>query len=254
MIRVARAQYGAGTFPERGQRPPTRRTLPSLATLALLGFLTACGGDSGAVSSATSTVTSSAEAPPAPAASTPAAVAPSATPKTAATTKPVVAPKPAPPKAPALTCKQLGGAQLGSAKVPFNGYPDYIPLLDGIWSGEDGATVELQKPCGIGDLDGDGAADAVGTVLLRTGGIGQFWSVVFWHNSAGKPAYRSLVDLGDRNPVTSVSISGQRATVVWLTRSDGKSMAELDIKRTSVYQLSGTTVTELKHTDTPYTA
>lgn len=229
-----------------------RRTLPSLATLALLGFLTACGGDSGAVSSATSTVTSSTEAPTAPAASTPAAVAPSSTPN-APTTKPVVAPKPAPPKAPALTCKQLGGARLGSAKVPFNGYPDYIPLLDGIWNGEDGATVELQKPCGIGDLDGDGAADAVGTVLLRAGGTGRFWSVVFWHNSAGEPAYRSLVDLGDRNPVTSISVSGQRATVVWLTRSDGRSMAELDIRRTTVYQLSGTTVTEVEHTDAPYT-
>ncbi|MFR9776847.1 hypothetical protein ACL02O_12400 [Micromonospora sp. MS34] len=230
-----------------------RRTLPSLAAVALLGFLTACGGDSGAISTATSTVTSSAEAPTAPAASAPAAVTPSAVPSTAPTTKPVVAAEPAPPKVPALTCKQLAGAQLGSAKVPFNGYPDYIPLLDGGWSGEDGATVELQKPCGIGDLDGDGAADAVGTVLLRAGGTGQFWSVAFWHNSAGKPAYRSLVDLGDRNPVTSISVSGQRATVVWLTRSDGRTMAELDIRRTSVYQLSGTTVTEVRHTDAPYT-
>ncbi|SBT48598.1 hypothetical protein [Micromonospora auratinigra] len=234
-----------------------RRTLPSLATLALLGLLTACGGDTAPVSSATSTVTSSAETPTAPAATTPAADpsedAPDGTPSAAPTTKPVVAPKPAPPKAPALTCTQLGGAQLGSAKVPFNGYPDYLPLLDGIWNGEDGATVELQKPCGIGDLDGDGSADAARAVLLRTGGVGQFWSVAFWHNSAGKPAYRSLVDLGDRNPVTAISVSGQRATVVWLTRSDGKSMAELDIERTSVYQLSGTTVTEVKHTDVPYT-
>ncbi|MGC1214531.1 MAG: hypothetical protein WA890_25130 [Micromonospora sp.] len=230
-----------------------RRTLPVLATLALVAPLTACGGDSGTVASAVTTVT-----PPAgtPTASAPAAIAPSATPTATLVVKPATttaAPKPAVEKVPALTCTQLRGAHLGSAKVPFNGYPDYIPLLDGIWSGEDGATVELQKPCGIGDLDGDGAADAVGTVLLRTGGVGMFWNVVVWHNSAGKPGYRTLVDLGDRNPVTSISVSGQKATVVWLTRSDGTSMAELNIKRTTVYKLSGTALIEIGRTDAPYT-
>ncbi|MCI4063007.1 hypothetical protein MRQ36_10635 [Micromonospora sp. R77] len=235
-----------------------RRTLPSLATLALVGLLTACGGDSGPVASAVTTVTPPADTPTAAATTsdatptTPDETPSSTTAAPVATTK-APAPKPVPATVPALTCKQLAGAHVGSAKVKFNGYPDYIPLLDGIWNGEDGASVELQKPCGIGDLDGDKAADAVGVVTLRAGGVGQFWTVVVWHNSAGKPAYRTLVDLGDRNPVTSISVSGQRATVVWLTRSDGRSMAELDIKRTTVYQLAGTALTEVGHTDAAYT-
>jgi hypothetical protein len=231
-----------------------RRTLPSLATLALVGLLTACGGDAGPVASAVTTVSPSADPAAVEATGEPteAATADATTAAPVTTTEPP-APKPAPVAAP-LTCGQLAGAHLGSAKAPFNGYPDYIPLLDGVWNGEDGATVELQKPCGIGDLDGDGAADGARAVLLRmTGGMGQFWSVAFWHDSAGKPAYRGVVDLGDRNPVISISVFGQQAKVVWLTRSDDKSMAELNIKRTSVYQLSGTTVTEVKHTDAPYT-
>lgn len=236
-----------------------RRTPPGFATLALVCLLTACGGDSGGTASAATTVTPAAATPEA---ASPTVSAPDPTPTTAAPVAPAPttkaplkppAPKPSAPAAPALTCKQLLGAHLGSATAPFNGYPDYVPLTEGIWNGEDGATVELQKPCGTGDLDGDGAADAVGTVLLRTGGIGQFWSVVAWRNSGGEPAYRALVDLGDRNPVLSVAVAGKKATVVWLTRSSGTSMAELNIKRTSVYQLSGGTLTEVTHADAPYT-
>ncbi|GAB3176634.1 hypothetical protein FHX75_121622 [Micromonospora palomenae] len=231
-----------------------RRTLPSFAAVTLVCLLTACGGDTGTTDTASTTVTPSADASTAAA---PAAIAPSATPTTAAPAAPAAAEtltaKPKPPAAPALTCKQLAGAHVGSAKVPYNGYPDHLPLTEGQWSGEDGATVLLQKPCGIGDLDGDGAADAVGVVALNGGGSGTFFTVLVWRNSGGKPAFRALADLGDRTPVLSVKVAGQRATVVWLTRSDGRSMAELDIRRTSTYQLSGTTLVEVGHTDAPYT-
>ncbi len=233
-----------------------RRTSPIVAALALFSLLSACGDSgspstTGAVTTATAATTmSTPTATPAESTIDPETPSPAA-PKATATTKAPVA-KPA-SKASPLTCKQLRGARLGSKKVPFNGYPDFIPLFEGVWSGEDGATVELQKPCAVGDLDGDGAADAVGTVMLTSGGSGKFWTVVVWRNSGGKPVYRTLTDLGDRTPVISVSATGGKATVVWLTRSDDKSMAELDIKRTSVYKLSGTTLTEVTHTDAPYT-
>ncbi|SCE81889.1 hypothetical protein GA0074696_1046 [Micromonospora purpureochromogenes] len=231
-----------------------RRTLPSFPAVTLVCLLTACGGDTGTTDTASTTVTPSADASTAAA---PAAIAPSATPTTAAPAAPAPAQtltaEPKPPAAPALTCKQLAGAHVGSAKVPYNGYPDYLPLTEGRWSGEDGATVLLQKPCGIGDLDGDGAADAVGVVALNGGGSGTFFTVLVWRNSGGKPAFRALADLGDRTPVLSVQVAGQQARVVWLTRSDGRSMAELDIRRTSTYQLSGTTLAEVGHTDAPYT-
>ncbi|WP_158273828.1 hypothetical protein [Micromonospora sp. RP3T] len=234
-----------------------RRTLPIVVALTLLGFSTGCAGDSGPVSTATTTVTAPAAAPAGevtPDATSSAPTADSPTSAASAPAKPASEPQPAPPKAvPALTCGQVTGADLGSPKAPFYDHTDHIPLLDGIWNGEDGTGVALQKPCAIGDLDGDKAADAARAVVVRTGGTGQFWSVVFWHNAAGKPAYRTVVDLGDRTPVTSIGIAGQKATVVWLTRSDDASMAELDTRRTTVYRLSGVTVTELSHTDTPYT-
>ncbi|MEH1092392.1 hypothetical protein [Micromonospora sp. CPCC 205739] len=88
--------------------------------------------------------------------------------------------------------------------------------------------------------------------VLNGGGSGTFFTVLAWRNSGGKPAFRALADLGDRTPVLSVKVAGQQATVVWLTRSDGKGMAELNIKRTSTYQLSGTTLVEVGHTDAPY--
>ncbi|MBO4162206.1 hypothetical protein [Micromonospora antibiotica] len=239
-----------------------RRIPSSLATLTMVCLLTAaCGGEQGGTDEAASTVgpstgpsTASVLSQVSPEA-TPTSGAPSPEVKKAApTTPPAAAPTTAaaaPVKAP-LTCAHLAEARLGSSKTPYNGYPDYLPLAGGQWSGEDGATVTLQKPCGIGDLDGDGAEDAVGAVAIKTGGSGTFYTLAAWRNSGGLPVFRALTDLGDRTPVVSISVAGRKATVVWLTRSPSRGMAELDIKRTSVYKLSGSTLAEVSHTDAPY--
>ena len=157
------------------------------------------------------------------------------------------------PVAKALTCAQLKGAQLGSPTLKYNGYNDSIPLGDGHWSGEDGAEVDLQPQCGVGDLTGDGAADLLGAVSLRTGGTGTFYTLVVWKNVAGQPVCQALYDLGDRNPVVSITIAGQKAIVVWLTRTDDAPMAQVNLSRTSIFSLSGATLTQLSHTDVPYT-
>ncbi|MFJ6195967.1 hypothetical protein [Micromonospora sp. NPDC092111] len=232
-----------------------RRIPSSLTTLTLVCLLTACGGDGGATVDAATTVT-----PPSgpPTASVLSAVAPESTPSSVAPPVPKVAPSNAAATSPGvvvkvpLTCAHLAGAKVGNSKVKYQGYPDYLPLTAGQWSGEDGATVTLQKECGIGDLDGDGAEDAVGAVALNAGGSGTFYTLAAWRNSGGTPVFRALSDLGDRTPVVSIRVAGRKATVVWLTRSPGRGMAELDIKRTSVYKLSGNTLTELSHTDAPY--
>lgn len=237
-----------------------RRIPSSLATLALVCLLTAaCGGEQGGTDEAaptagpstgpsTASVLSDAspETTPTEAESTPEVKAAPTTAKVAAPTTAA-----APVKAP-LTCAHLAEARIGSSKTPYNGYPDYLPLAGGQWSGEDGATVTLQKPCGIGDLDGDGAEDAVGAVAVNSGGSGTFYTLAAWRNSGGLPVFRALTDLGDRTPVVSISVAGRKATVVWLTRSPSRGMAELDIKRTSVFKLSGSTLTEVSHTDAPY--
>ncbi len=154
----------------------------------------------------------------------------------------------------AVTCGQLKTALVGSKTISYNGYHDSIPLGGGVWSGEDGNTVTLETPCGIGDLDNDGGADAVGVVELTNGGTGQFWTLVVWHNSAGKPVCTAVADLGDRNPVQSISISGEKATIVYLTRTDDAPMAEVNLKRTAIFKLSGHKFTEQSHTDAPYAA
>ncbi len=190
-----------------------------------------------------------------PVASTPAASAtPSTAQPSAASSAPTQAPSaPATHTAPAvapLKCSQLKSAEVGSKTVSYNGYHDSIPLGGlGLWSGEDGNTVTLEKPCGIGDLDGDGAADAVGVVSLTSGGTGDFYTLVVWHNDHGNPVCVAVADLGDRNPVGTIQIANGKATVVYYTRTDDAPMAEINIQRTAVYTLSGSHFTEQSHTD-----
>ncbi|HKD99099.1 MAG TPA: hypothetical protein VKB69_16085 [Micromonosporaceae bacterium] len=172
---------------------------------------------------------------------------PTTSPTTASPTPTHTAP-PAPPKP--LTCNQLKSAEVGSKTVSYNGYHDSIPLGGiGQWSGEDGNTVMLEPQCGIGDLDGEGGADAVGVVSLTSGGTGDFYTLVVWHNRKGKPVCVAVADLGDRNPVESITITGGQATVVYDTRTDDAPMAVLNIQRTAVYKLSGSHFTETSRVD-----
>lgn len=234
-----------------------RRTLLPLTALALVAALVACGpkSDKGASAEKTPQVETSLGAgessPGIAPSSSPTATAPASTaPAKARTTAPSTT---APVKrVAALSCGQLGSAYLGSNTAKFNGYADPIPLLEGRWAGEDGVTVILQSACGIGDLTGDGAADALRALMLDGGGTGKFFSIVLWRNVNGKPAYVNLATLGDRTPIQNITISGQRATVVYLTRSDSAPMAELSIRRTAVYKLSGGSLVEVSHTDAPY--
>lgn len=209
------------------------RLVAVAAVLALAG----CGGSGGTGPEAPTTPGSEVLGS---AAGTPSAAPPAATPTTA---KPAVK---------ALTCTQLKNAHLGSPSVKYNGYPDYIPLADGIWSGEDGANVELRE-CGIGDLNNDGAADGLASIVLSTGGTGHFYSLAYWRNDAGNPVFAALKDLDDRTPVEKITISGNVATVVWLTRTPDLPAAAVNIRRTSKFKVSGTTLTEISHTDAPYT-
>ena len=152
---------------------------------------------------------------------------------------------------PALTCNQVAESELGSAKVRYNDYADPIPLTEGRWAGEDGVVVALQPPCAIGDLTGDGAADALRAVMLDGGGTGKFWGVVLWRNVKGEPAYVTVAEIGDRTPVESVTIAAGRVRVVYLTRPDDASMAETIIERTATYELHGDKLVEIGWTDVP---
>jgi hypothetical protein len=177
--------------------------------------------------------------------SPPAATKPAAKP-TSAAAKPT-----APPAAP-LTCDQIKNATVGSPSKKFQGTYDGVPLADGLWNGEDGATIEL-KVCGVGDMDHDGSVDAMAGLEFSTGGTGHFWSIAFWHNNGGAPVYTAVLDLDDRTPVESIDISNNKAEIVYDTRGPSDPMAELTIRRTAIFTLSGTTISELTHVDEPYT-
>lgn len=221
-----------------------RRTLLPLTALALVAALVACGPSTGKRRSKTNadgkqtTSTQSKDRDDDVTEATPAA-------------RP--SPSPSRRKVDALNCKKLETAQLGNGTVRYNGYADPIPLLDGQWSGEDGAVVALQPPCAIGDVTGDDADDAVRAVMLDGGGTGKFWSLALWRNVSGRPTYVTAAEIGDRTPVESVTIDGRRVKVVYLTRPDDAAMAVAVIKRTAIYRLSGSTLVEVSHTDEPHT-
>jgi hypothetical protein len=161
---------------------------------------------------------------------------------------------PAPPPAAvkALTCEQLKNTTLGSATVKYNEYNDGIPLSGGTWSGEDGFNVTFRE-CGIGDLNGDGAADGLASIVRNNGGTGQFYTLAYWRNAGGKPAFAALFELDDRTPVEKISIAGGKAKVTWLTRTDDFPLAGVNLRRTSVFTLVNGKLVEDSHTDAPYT-
>jgi hypothetical protein len=149
-----------------------------------------------------------------------------------------------------LSCVRLRDARVGSGKVRYQKYATPLRLTSGSWSGQDGATVELQQPCAIGDLDGDGAGDAVGAVVLDKARTERFFTLAAWRNVKGQPEYLAQADLGDRTPVQSISVHNGRVTVVYLTRTANSPMTKLNLRRTAIYQRKGALLVKLSHTDT----
>ncbi|MFF3286246.1 hypothetical protein [Streptomyces sp. NPDC003023] len=156
----------------------------------------------------------------------------------------------------ALTCDQLRNAELQNSSLRLPDAPEgTIALTDGRWEG-DGVLIELQPQCGIGDMTGDAAADAVGVIKVSTGGTGRFYGLVTWRNDAGTPEPAAAASLGDRTPVVSIDISSapaRQATVVYLTRRDSDPAAVVTLRRTAVYRVTEPAMVELHHSDAPYT-
>ncbi|SCL40898.1 hypothetical protein GA0074692_6038 [Micromonospora pallida] len=221
-----------------------RKTLlPLLAVALFTGLACGFGGETGS-SSGTKSTDQATSAPQPDDDNDAVDATPAAAPSSKPSSKPPAQVKP-------LTCKQLETARLGSAAQPYNGYRDPIPLLDGLWSGEDGVVVQLQWPCAIGELTGDGAADAVVPVLMDGGGTGKFWQLAMFRNVDGRPAYLTMVDIGDRTPIEKVMISAGQARVEFLKRPDDPSAAADVVRRTSVYRLDGNNLVEIGYFDDP---
>jgi len=153
---------------------------------------------------------------------------------------------------PALRCTALARAQVGSSSIPLADYgPGTVTLTDGAFDSPDGVRVRLGEPCAIGDLNGDGAADAMGVVQIESGGTGRFFTLVAWVNDGGSPRLAASTALGDRNGVGSITIADRVATVVYYTRTDDMPMAAVNIRRTATFELRSSGLVETGHRDEP---
>lgn len=99
-----------------------------------------------------------------------------------------------------------------------------VPLDDGRWTDPASGTVFSLHPAhALGDLDGDGAADAVAVLVEDTGGAGRFVYLFAVMNRAGAPTQMGPPEwLGDRSVIERVAIDRRGVVSVrYRTHRDG---------------------------------
>jgi len=173
-------------------------------------------------------------------------------PTATATSEPTPDSSTPPPAAMPPGCIDASNGAVGNATVHYQDFDTPLPLNGGSYTNVAGTTVSM-RTCAVGDLDGDGANEALAALEYSTYGTDQqLWTLVAWHVSGDAPIFVGLLELGDRTGVQSIAISGGAATVVWLTRGPTDTAPALTIRRTSVVKLTGTALAEASHTDEAY--
>ncbi|MFF6783385.1 hypothetical protein [Streptomyces sp. NPDC012510] len=228
----------------------------------IAGLVVACGPKEPAPGEATGSGKAGTASEPPTATPTKTPATPTKTPDSPAKTPgiPVKTPSPKSSGTAAGGSKALSCGQLQNASLEGGGLEGYglagAALSAGRWEGADGLVIELQPQCAIGDITGDGAADAVGALKISTGGTGRFYTLVTWRNDAGTPVPAAAAELGDRTPVVSIDFppagEPRQVTVVYRTRGDDDPAAVVTLTRTAVYAVSEPAMVELHHSDAPY--
>lgn len=107
--------------------------------------------------------------------------------------------------------------------------------------------VQLGKEQAAGDVNGDGAEDAVVTLVVNSGGSGTFTYLVVVLNEKGTAKPGTPVLLGDRIIVQSLAIQSGSVIVTLLTRKADEPMsAEPKIAITRNFKLQGDQLSEIK--------
>lgn len=97
-----------------------------------------------------------------------------------------------------------------------------------------------------GDLNGDKFGDFVVIVTSNTGGNGQFFNLVAYTNSSGKPLLADSVFLGDRIKINSVKIEDQVIYVDIITQGPGEPMCCGTLQKIEKFKLSGNKLIKLE--------
>jgi hypothetical protein len=134
---------------------------------------------------------------------------------------------------------------------------DYLPggkatLKDGGFEQSTGVgatqkvVTRIVGPVSLGDLNGDGAADAAVILATNTGGTGTFFELHAVLNDNGKPRDAARVDLGDRIFLRSLAIDGTGAIVVrMLTHGPKDPSCCPSEDATWIYKLDGGALTRV---------
>ncbi|GAA2360289.1 hypothetical protein Cme02nite_37360 [Catellatospora methionotrophica] len=209
---------------------PRRAALLLIPILALTGAASACKSGGDAPSAAPSAVTVLTPSPEAPASA-------------------------APPAVPTPTCAEVKDAMVRGLIDPYYAFgKDGAPLTEGMFSGEDGLVLAVQKPCATGDLGGEIGTVTVGTIMSSiVDTTGRYWGVMLCAKPEDRAQCVVHFVLGDRDPIESVSVADRKLTLVYLTRPADAGSAVVSVKRTAVYAVDGSILKEQSHTDEPYT-
>jgi hypothetical protein len=98
----------------------------------------------------------------------------------------------------------------------------------------------------FGDLDGDGAGDAVVALATSGGGSGTFITLEAVINDRGIPRHAGTAELGDRIRIRSVEIESGVIVVRMLTHGSGDPMVDPTVETTQRYRLEAGELEEVR--------
>lgn len=117
-----------------------------------------------------------------------------------------------------------------------------VPLEKGKWADADGgSSFTLHRTHAIGDLDGDGNADAVAILVESTGGTGSFYYLFAIMNRDGEPEQLGEPEwLGDRTVIQRLSIDRKGVVSVrYITHGDNDPACCPTMKIEDRYRVEG---------------
>ena len=143
--------------------------------------------------------------------------------------------------APALTLDALKNAEYASDLATAK----KVKLTSGLYEEQLGPgasfklNIRLTDQYAVGDLNGDGTADAAVILAANTGGSGVFVTLAAVANDSGKPQPIAYADLGDRTQVKSISIADGVIVMDLVTHAPSDPMCCPTQNETQKFKLQG---------------